>query len=76
VNVKSDGNCLFAALAMQLNHHDHTERTAATVRSERVDFIHQHPNLASAFIFIFLNFYLSGTMEPLLIRQKSQIQST
>jgi len=76
VKVKSDGNCLYGSLAMQLNRHDQTERSAATVRSEIVDFIRQHPNVASAFLLIFLNFYLSGTVERLLVRQKSQIKST
>jgi len=51
VDVKSNGDCMFSALAHQLNQllHDNTA-SAAAVRSEIVDYIRRHPNVASSIL--------------------------
>lgn len=50
VNVPSDGNCLFSAIAIQLGHHLVAE-AAREIRAEVVSYLRNHQSIVSSFLF-------------------------
>jgi len=66
VNVKSDGNCMFSALAIQLGL-EHNDEASRKVRAEVVSYIRSHPSMVSSVYLIEYVCYLKFCRLKLLI---------
>jgi len=51
-NVPMDGNCMFSALALQLQHSQHSNDPASFIRAELVEHLRSHQDIVRAFRFV------------------------